>query len=107
MDKYSAFVWKAARQQVAGLPACPADLTEQEYANLVFYARCHVRSDSLGLNCSEMSYRLVGNARQLFSGMYVADSVHAAKQDGKIPLYFMTGKFTGKKGFAFSLPVIR
>ena len=45
MDKYSAFVWKAARSQVAGLPDCPADLTEPEYANLVFYARCHVCSN--------------------------------------------------------------
>ena len=79
MDKSSAFVWKTARQQVKGLPACPADLTEPEYANLVFYARCHVHSDSLGLNCSETSHRVVENTRQLFSGMYVADSVQVAE----------------------------
>ncbi|KAI9462996.1 hypothetical protein HD554DRAFT_1428941 [Boletus coccyginus] len=41
MDKSSAFVWKTARRQVDDLPDCPADLTEPEYANLVFYARCH------------------------------------------------------------------
>lgn len=42
MDKSSAFVWKAARSQVNGLPDCPADLAEPEYANLVYHARCHV-----------------------------------------------------------------
>ncbi|KAI9462990.1 hypothetical protein HD554DRAFT_2288156 [Boletus coccyginus] len=41
MDKSSTFVWKTARRQVDDLPDCPADLTEPEYANLVFYARCH------------------------------------------------------------------
>ncbi|KAI9570859.1 hypothetical protein HD554DRAFT_277660 [Boletus coccyginus] len=41
MDKASAFVWKTARRQVQGLPDCPADMTEPEYANLVFYSRCH------------------------------------------------------------------
>jgi hypothetical protein len=41
MDKASTFVWKTARGQAQGLPDCPADLTEPEYANLVFYARCH------------------------------------------------------------------
>ncbi|KAF8141420.1 hypothetical protein EV363DRAFT_1204107 [Boletus edulis] len=41
MDKSSEFVWKTARRQVRGLPDCPADLTEPEYANLVFHARCH------------------------------------------------------------------
>ena len=48
MDKPSAFVWKIARNQVepAGLPDCPDDLTEPEYANLVFYAHCHVRTAS-------------------------------------------------------------
>ncbi|KAF8549533.1 hypothetical protein OG21DRAFT_582465 [Imleria badia] len=41
MDRSSEFVWKTARRQVIGLPNRPADLTEPEYANLVFYARCH------------------------------------------------------------------
>ncbi|KAF8549521.1 hypothetical protein OG21DRAFT_1421103, partial [Imleria badia] len=45
MHKSSAFVWKVARCQVDGLPDCPPDLTEPEYANLLFYARCHARTD--------------------------------------------------------------
>ncbi|KAF8547774.1 hypothetical protein OG21DRAFT_1424213, partial [Imleria badia] len=51
MDKSSAFVWKTARRQVEGLSDCPADLTQSEYANLLFYARCHIHTDLLdGLN---------------------------------------------------------
>ncbi|KAF8435101.1 hypothetical protein L210DRAFT_3551914 [Boletus edulis BED1] len=42
MDKSSTFVWKTARRQVDGLPDCPPDLTEQDYADLVFDARCHM-----------------------------------------------------------------
>ncbi|KAF8133325.1 hypothetical protein EV363DRAFT_1215048 [Boletus edulis] len=42
MVKSSAFVWKAARRQIDRLPDCPADLTEPQYANLVFYPRCHI-----------------------------------------------------------------
>ncbi|KAG6382012.1 hypothetical protein JVT61DRAFT_643 [Boletus reticuloceps] len=42
MDKSSTFVWKTARRQVDGLPDCPPDLTEQEYADLLFDARCHM-----------------------------------------------------------------
>ncbi|KAF8141131.1 hypothetical protein EV363DRAFT_1307184 [Boletus edulis] len=42
MDKSSTFVWKTARRQVDGLPDCPPDLTEQEYADLVFDAHCHM-----------------------------------------------------------------
>jgi len=79
MDKSSTFVWKAARSQVKGLPDCPANLTEPEYANLAFYVRCHVRSDSLdGSDCSEMLHRIVENT-QLFSGEYVAGIVQAAE----------------------------
>ncbi|KAI9454591.1 hypothetical protein HD554DRAFT_2031241 [Boletus coccyginus] len=61
MDKASEFVWKTARGQVRGLPDCPADMTEPEYANLVFYSRCHVRTctdSSTRLNCSEVLSRL-------------------------------------------------
>lgn len=73
MDKSSTFVWKTARSQVKSLPDCPADLTEPEYANLVFYARCHVRSESLDCsNFSEMFHRVVENTQRLFSGEYVA-----------------------------------
>lgn len=49
MDSSSTFVWRTARRQVDGLPDYPADLTEQEYADLVFDARCHVRFDPLAV----------------------------------------------------------
>ncbi|KAG8221221.1 hypothetical protein J3R82DRAFT_1383 [Butyriboletus roseoflavus] len=61
MDKSSAFVWRTARRQVNGLPECPDDLTEPEYANLVFYARCHVRKNSThGLKPSDMGVQGCG-----------------------------------------------
>ncbi|EJF65453.1 hypothetical protein DICSQDRAFT_99304 [Dichomitus squalens LYAD-421 SS1] len=41
MKRSSAPFWKAARQQVNGLPECPAHLTEPAYANLVFFFHCH------------------------------------------------------------------
>ena len=76
MDKSSGFVWKTARRQAKGLPDCPLDLTEPEYANLVFYARCHVRTDPADdLGRSEMWHRPVENIRLLFSGEYVAGIV--------------------------------
>lgn len=31
---------------VAGLPYCPPDLTEPQYAYLAFVQNCHVRPDS-------------------------------------------------------------
>lgn len=84
MDKSSAFVWRRARRQVRGLPDCPADLTEPEYANLVFYARCHVRTSSTdGLKPSEMSHRAVKNMPRLFSGKCAAGIVQTAELDGK------------------------
>ena len=55
MDKSPTFVWKTARSQVepVGLPDCPDDLTEPEYANLVFNASCHARTASRPLlDCS-------------------------------------------------------
>ncbi|KAF8549177.1 hypothetical protein OG21DRAFT_1470336 [Imleria badia] len=58
MDRSSEFVWKTARQQVKGLPACPADLTEPEYANLVFYARCH--------GCGKYTTTILWNVRRRF-----------------------------------------
>jgi hypothetical protein len=89
MDKSSAFVWKSARRQVNGLPDCPVDLTEPEYANLLFYARCHVRADPAdGYNCSEPFRRTVENARRLFSGEYVVGIVRIAESDGRIPCMF-------------------
>ncbi|KAF9234857.1 hypothetical protein BU15DRAFT_25152, partial [Melanogaster broomeanus] len=41
MRKSSAFVWKAALGRVEGLPACPPDLNEPQYAYLAFYPHCH------------------------------------------------------------------
>ena len=88
MDKSSAFVWKAARRQTNGLPDCPVDLTEPEYANLVFYARCYVRSTDPAddVDRSEMWHRSVENTRRLFSGEYVAGivTVWIAEADGRI-----------------------
>lgn len=108
MDRSSTFVWKTARQQVKGLPACPADLTEPEYANLLFYARCHVRSDPLrDLKCSLMSYRVVENTRQLFSGTYVAGFAQAAESDGKVPYISRQGSSQTKLGFAAFPHVMR
>ncbi|KAF9234851.1 hypothetical protein BU15DRAFT_65340 [Melanogaster broomeanus] len=42
MRKSSAFVWKAALGRVEGLPACPPDLNEPQYAYLAFYPHCHL-----------------------------------------------------------------
>ena len=84
MDRASTFVWKTARGQVQGLPDCPADLTEPEYANLVFYPRCHVCANSSApLNCSEMANRAVANMRKRFSGECVVGTVQAAETGGR------------------------
>ncbi|KAG9312157.1 hypothetical protein JVU11DRAFT_7447 [Chiua virens] len=42
MYKSSQFLWKDALGRVENLPDCPADLTEPQYTNLVFYNRCHI-----------------------------------------------------------------
>ena len=36
-------VWRAARLQVEGLPDCPTNLSEQQYAGLLFNNNCHAR----------------------------------------------------------------
>lgn len=41
MHKSSVFLWKAARANVPGLPDCPPDLSEPQWANLVFDPHCH------------------------------------------------------------------
>ncbi|KAG2756818.1 hypothetical protein P692DRAFT_20713409, partial [Suillus brevipes Sb2] len=38
----SAFIWRAGRRQIANFPDCPADLSEPQYANLVFYPHFQV-----------------------------------------------------------------
>lgn len=86
MSKSSAFIWRAARRQVKGMPDCPADLSEPAYANLAFYAHCHVRTDSSNvLKHSQMWYRHVINARHLFTGTYAGGIVQTAESNGKIP----------------------
>ena len=88
MDKCSTFVWRAARRQVKGLPDCPADLTEPEYANLLFYARCHVRTfPSDKSNTSEIKNRAVVNMRKRFSGQYAADIVLPVGTNGIIKIF--------------------
>ena len=42
MSKSTIQFWKAARKNVEGLPECPEDLSEPDYANFIFTAYCHV-----------------------------------------------------------------
>ncbi|KAG6913438.1 hypothetical protein DXG01_006821 [Tephrocybe rancida] len=42
MQRSATYVWKNARSHIPGLPDCPNDMSEPEYANLVFYPYCHV-----------------------------------------------------------------
>ncbi|KAI0374176.1 hypothetical protein BV20DRAFT_988540 [Pilatotrama ljubarskyi] len=41
MSRNAAPFWKAARQQVEGLPECPSFMSEPQYANLLFFTHCH------------------------------------------------------------------
>ncbi|OJA13349.1 hypothetical protein AZE42_04511 [Rhizopogon vesiculosus] len=41
LQRSSAAAWKVARLQVDDLPDCPPDMSEPQYANLVFYPHCH------------------------------------------------------------------
>ncbi|TFK68225.1 hypothetical protein BDN72DRAFT_960384 [Pluteus cervinus] len=41
MSRNSISVWRAARSNLPGMPECPPDMTEPEYANLAFDPRCH------------------------------------------------------------------
>jgi hypothetical protein len=43
MRRSAISIWKEARTNVEGFPDCPCDLTEPQYANLAFFAYCHVR----------------------------------------------------------------
>ena len=45
MTKSALGVWKAAREnvEIEGLPECPSDLNEAQFANLLFFNHCHVR----------------------------------------------------------------
>ena len=46
MGASAGLIWKTVRSKFKGLPKCPADLTEQEYTDLAFCARCYVRTAS-------------------------------------------------------------
>ncbi|GLB35481.1 hypothetical protein LshimejAT787_0210460 [Lyophyllum shimeji] len=41
MHRSSTYVWKSARSHIVGLPECPSDLSEPQYANLIYYPYCH------------------------------------------------------------------
>lgn len=40
-------VWSKALQGIPDLPSCPLDMSEPQYASLIFERRCHVISPSL------------------------------------------------------------
>lgn len=83
MHKSSLFLWKTALDQIKGLPGCPADLDEPEYTNLVFYARCHVSTDSSDCSKPECgTYRAAVNRRKLFSGTCAAGIARPAELNG-------------------------
>ncbi|KIK59027.1 hypothetical protein GYMLUDRAFT_245475 [Collybiopsis luxurians FD-317 M1] len=42
MSKTSESIWRTARENVEGLPPCPPDLNEPQYAHLAFESYCHV-----------------------------------------------------------------
>ncbi|KAF9804692.1 hypothetical protein IEO21_09281 [Rhodonia placenta] len=42
MSRSSAFLWRASRRNVEGLPDCPTHLSEPAYANLAFTSYCFV-----------------------------------------------------------------
>ncbi|OBZ69191.1 hypothetical protein A0H81_10740 [Grifola frondosa] len=41
MHRSATSIWKRARENVEELPECPADLSEPQYANLLFDPHCH------------------------------------------------------------------
>jgi hypothetical protein len=43
MSRTSRTIWKNARSNVEGLPDCPGDLSEPQYASLLFEHVCQVR----------------------------------------------------------------
>ncbi|CAE6437308.1 unnamed protein product [Rhizoctonia solani] len=40
MDKRSALIWRSARENLPGLPACPDEVSEPQYAAMLFGKRC-------------------------------------------------------------------
>ena len=47
MSKNSAFLWKAARRNVPGLPEILPGMSEPAYAHLMFSPLCQVRSSTI------------------------------------------------------------
>ncbi|KAL0575694.1 hypothetical protein V5O48_006282 [Marasmius crinis-equi] len=50
MCRSSSSSWRAARENVAGLPALPSDLEEPQYASLLFDTHCHICLEKPCLN---------------------------------------------------------
>ncbi|CAE6399493.1 unnamed protein product [Rhizoctonia solani] len=42
MDKRSALIWRSARENLPGLPHCPDEVSEPQYASMLFTKRCSV-----------------------------------------------------------------
>src|SRR6188768_899373 len=42
MNRSSAPIWRHCRSNIPGLPKCPADLSEPQYAKLMFDLSCNV-----------------------------------------------------------------
>lgn len=42
MNRTAQWIWQRARTNVKGLPDCPDDITEPQYAHLAFDPQCHV-----------------------------------------------------------------
>ena len=52
MSRESKPIWRAARNSVRDLPDCPPDLSEPEYARLLFETECHVSKFECQVNIS-------------------------------------------------------
>jgi hypothetical protein len=66
MHRSSIFVWKAVLSTVPGLPDCPPELSEPQWANLAFDAHCSASESMLTLYntvMSELSLELVNGAK--------------------------------------------
>ena len=84
-DTSSELIWKTARSKIDGLPDCPSDLAEREYAYLAFCPRCHVRTiSSERLQRCMMSHRTVENIPTPFSGKCAVDIALIARMHGRI-----------------------
>ncbi|KAF9234865.1 hypothetical protein BU15DRAFT_52071 [Melanogaster broomeanus] len=68
MRKSSAFVWKASLRRVEGLPVCPPDLNEPQYAYLAFYPHCHVSAMELPHPTQEFLKVMASMSRYFLKG---------------------------------------